>query len=81
MITTSVDDGFTRLLNRETVAKVNEIHEAIEELPSTIYAELSEGEIESLAEVVADRLEGLFDQRFGEIERQLQSIVDSLPER
>jgi len=74
-------DSLSRLMSRETRDQISEIYENLDALPKTLYAELSEGEIDRLADVVSDRLEDLFDSRFGEIERQLQSIVDSLPER
>lgn len=70
----ALSDPLNRIGLTELCTAMQMMLDKLDEIPSTIEAELSDSEVEHLAQVVAEQLQDVFDGRFGEIERQIEAI-------
>jgi hypothetical protein len=70
----ALSDPLNRVELTELCTAMQMMLDRLDDIPSTIEAELSESEVEHLARVVAEQLQDVFDGRFGEIERQIEAI-------
>ena len=78
-------DALDRLVSQEIALELREgqteMREAIDRIPEVLDIELSEYEIERMTNSIIERLQNVFDEKFDELTRAIESVQMALDEK